>query len=1814
MLGLPSRSLQMDVRGAMFKKKKERKKPQSAELAGGAGFTFEDAVAAYYLAALLGEGYARGMENLTVTRVALQQRNFGEPLDDVIVDSKDVSGELSRLSLQVKRKLIISAAKSNTDFSDIVRDSWLTYRKPDFRSGVDQYGAAVGGVAESKKRDLIRLCETARESVTTEHFEARFAFRGGASGAVKSIRKDIVKLLKAANGAKPSAADVHGFLSHFVLLEFDFLYSGAADPPEVMTGLRGCLASNSAAQAPLLWTKLREKAQDSSGKSGEYYRSRLVRELSQVIHLRVASSLKKDVEQITALARDWIADIQNDVAGTHVQRPAIVSTVNKALNDTRFVQLTGLPGSGKSALLRHHVDQDLSRGPVVFLHSDRLQGKGWASFAAANGLSAVPLENLLTEIGAIGSSTLFIDGIDRVGNDHRGVVLDILRPIIESPLLKNWKVLVSLRDTGMAPLRNWLEPLLSKVQIATVDVPSLSDDEAAALANEKPALQSLLFGPQPVRDVVRRPFFAKILNQSVTDSSASPAFEPKSEVDLIENWWARGGYNAVAPEILKRQRAIVEIGSLRARQLSQPIRIGQLRPESINVIDQLVVDGILQHVRQGHTIRFSHDIFFEWSFFEVLVGHDQQWPTEIRACGEPPAVARVVELLSQSEYTHGKSWACALYGISAQKMRSQWLRAWLLGPIGLALFEKNEEPFYATVSADGFKLLKKAIVWYQAEKTTPNTNILKSDMPPDRRQRMADLFGWPSDLLAWRRFVVFLLRRADSLPVALYPDVLSMFEVWQNTVGTAQNPVTQAIVTKCAEWLRELDALPEMPGATSRWGSLKERSDFRKSLSSLILRTAPAMPKATEEYIRRVMGQRELRRERYKEVIDFSPILCNTHPGLLVDLTLRHLKEELPDDKIEQERKREQRATEIRSRILAKPESERSEREKRYIEGGAHVFPLGAAQFSIMEWNELAIANDSETFFPPSPLREPFHSLFKTAPDCALTLFKDLCNHAVAAWRQLHQHLHDSPGTPVPLEIQFPWGVQQFWGGDREYLWHRGFFGPRAVVAGFMALEEWCFAELAKGRPVEELFRQIVEGNKSIAILGVAVMMALHTRSLSETVFPMVMTQRLWRADRGRRREDMSSAVANLMGFRSSDDLPHVNAIKAASARAVRKQQLSELAPDYLFSNQFGDRTKAAVKAFPTDLPFQYEEHRSNAQARQYYLDQAHEYAELADMTTWRAISAPDKDGQVQVAHVSPAASKPQRVKEVERAALFLQESNLWVWASNSFKAGKVENPERLPAAIMLARKLDEPSLYKDVAKEGDDGTRKGAVAAAAAMVLAFREGRTDEELKWARDVLMRAAEAPEVSDSWTIAQSLIPWHHKIFAVQGFAADVREGTGSAEEKEGLLALSCHPLECVGLAALEAMGGLWESDRKLVWTALYLGLALCHIEPLPPASAGGRRNARYTDQQLADTVAIAEKYFEEGTGWLMLPLPPVAWVKTGASPAEEQEPEGFFQDDARDIPASWSEPKTRWYSEYAAKILKQIPYEAICKSDAREPLLAFLQGVLVWTIEKNVPPWKKKRGRGRSPSQLIEWTSALGDVLGRISGFLPPGDVKAHFLDPIFALEDEQCWALLEPFVSDYVCRYIYDDQVIPGGAIDIIGWCVDRLLQSSAFKRTSHRAGEFYGHHQPPLLRALMFVSIEHASQAARYVNGNWSEIGKILPVVNRIVRDGGWAATVMNHFLTLCERAKQHYPAEMFADQILAVIGDGSESLKGWHGTSIPARIAGLIQLFADRDTPLSVALGQTLLRALDLLVDMGDRRSAALQQSETFREIKIV
>jgi hypothetical protein len=163
---------------------------------------------------------------------------------------------------------------------------------------------------------------------------------------------------------------------------------------------------------------------------------------------------------------------------------------------------------------------------------------------------------------------------------------------------------------------------------------------------------------------------------------------------------------------------------------------------------------------------------------------------------------------------------------------------------------------------------------------------------------------------------------------------------------------------------------------------------------------------------------------------------------------------------------------------------------------------------------------------------------------------------------------------------------------------------------------------------------------------------------------------------------------------------------------------------------------------------------------------------------------------------------------------------------------------------------------------------------------------------------------------------------------------------------------------------------------------------------------------------------AEKFYRKGKGWHPLPLPPPPWVKLDGKLARGRcyHNEDYDDDDASNPAEVWGEPDTNWYSQYAAKILPLLPLEEILGSDAKGLFL------LTWTNQKNAPPWVKPGRRDRTVASLIEWTHKLGETLGRMSGLLTLEEIRPRFLEPIFALERDTCWALLSPFTSSLCVR------------------------------------------------------------------------------------------------------------------------------------------------------------------------------------------------
>ena len=1049
----------------------------SAELTGGAGYTYEDTVVAYYLAALLREEGAAGQSG-PVQRVAVQQRPQGEPLDDLVIDFAE-HGTERRLSLQVKRSLTISAATSNTDFIETIENCKKTRAKVGFRNGLDRYGFVAETVSSDSLRRFRRLLEWASSSPTGADFVARFTGRGASGLAERKLRGALRPIIASNDDGEVD------FYRHFVVPDLSGLESHGALAASIANNLNAILVPEGNQNGVGLFAALSREARLGAGTGKIWTRSILLEALTPAFRLRGVPAYAEDLAIIKSITDTAIADISDEVGHVHIDRTSKMMEVLAQLNQKRLVNITGLPGSGKSAILRN-VAQTLGvKGPLLFLKSDMFQGNDWQSFAITRRLRHLLPIDLLAEIGAGGNAVLFIDGIDRIAPPQRNIVKDLLRAMSKEPTLSNWRVLVTSRNQGLEPFRAWLPSgLYQSTGIGDVAVGRFDDNEAELLAGKLPGLRSLLFGTEAVREIARRPFFAAVLARGAVDGVSLETAH--SEIDLISYWWSGGGYDATPATLPQRQRALLDLAQVGARVLGKSVSSLQIAPDTISRLAELQVDGIVKTADEGATYSFTHDIFFEWAFYRLFIGLGAQWTDALSAAGEAPLLGRVVSLFSQYQIGGGQSWESSYTTLENGNLRPQWRRAWLTGPPASPLFEVVRDRFQVFLVKDNFVLLKRFLVWFQAEHTIPSPLIIANEslaIDSAARIRAADLLGWPSDGETWGRVLDWLMELLNDLPTPLLPHVLELFKVWQNAFGDLKNKWSAAILVRCSEWLTEIEGLRYQERLSfnhGRWDALGGDAGkaFESGLRQVLLRSIRAYPSYAEAILDRTIGNGRLRKETYEELIAYSPILSTVAPQKLADLAFAELQQLLPKVKIEKKRLAAKQRSDALQKIREKAEQDRTEQERRVL---THMpFISGSKEYDL---DDIGIDRYHHSYFPPSPLHEPFGSLFKSTPAIARSLVRNLANRAMEGWRQVHALYPQRFGTPIPLELEFPWGTQRFWGDWKTYNWIKGQLAPQPLECAFLALAYWAHTQRDAGRPVDELIREVVEGHECWTVL-----------------------------------------------------------------------------------------------------------------------------------------------------------------------------------------------------------------------------------------------------------------------------------------------------------------------------------------------------------------------------------------------------------------------------------------------------------------------------------------------------------------------------------------------------------------------------------------------------------------------------------------------------------------------------------------------------------------------------------------------------------
>jgi hypothetical protein len=1771
---------------------------RSTELTGGEGFTYEDTVVAYYLTALLHDDAAAGLTG-HVVRVAVQQAAAGDPLDDLIVDG-ELDGSPRRLSLQVKRQLTISAAVSNTDFRELIASSLKTRAEADFRVGVDGYGFIARTVADDRLNSFRRIIRRAQASPTGADFETRFQIGGEASQADIDLREELLQLIQ------PADADVEiDFYRHFFAQRMDGL-DEQGDRYAAMCNRLGQLAAAGLQEGPALAAALCRHVRTWEGPARVWTRPSLLNALKGLFRLKAAPSYEGDIKIIQDLTLAYAAEIRTDIGGITIDRAALVDSAQEIAGTAKFSNISGLPGCGKSVVLRSFVERVLADGPALFLKSDRLEGSSWRSFAASIGLQHRSPTELLAEVGAIGTAILFIDGIDRIKPEHRGIVSDLLNAIQKEAAFAQWRVVASSRDQGLEVLRSWIPAsFYRQTGVGNVSVEHLNDTHAELLALQQPHLRPLLFGAPNVREIARRPFFAAVLSDQLLFQGIDATAPPQTESELIAAWWRRGGYDAAPETAAERQRAILDFAEAGAESLGKSIAARSLQTPTIAQATILRQDRIIEAVEEGSVFSFAHDIFFEWAYFRVLIDRGPSWPTALSVAGEPPLLARIVGLLSQHVFENGGNWAGNFKALQTADLRPQWRRAWLLGPPSSPKFFGHLGVFEALLNVDAFALLSKFLVWFQAERTIPNPLVLRNRniaLEGAALARVADELGWPSDVPAWQRVILWILHRSVAFPATAFQLCADLFTVWQNMWSDHPNHISARITAACEQWLLELERVRAAPdeeqAEPTRWSSLSNDAEslLRSTLLRILFRSGRAYPAFARRALDRIIDLECRSGDLLNLVFAVSPILAEICPDRLAELVRVELIRELSKEKIEKEEFSRAAYWEWLREIRLRLEGERSDHEKRALSSMPSFH--GPDRYDL---HDLGLEYNHSSFYPPTPLDQPFASLFQSAPTVALALVRDLANRAVTGWRQIMEINAPERGAPIPLDIALPWGQQRFWGDSQTYVWFEGHgMQPQPLASAFLALTYWAHKSLDSGRELNGLIQQVVEEHESWAVLGLACSLALQRFQATEGVLPLITTQRLWHADL-QRQVNESNWDINLFGIdpRHRMTKDQREAFDYLKTRRYRTSSLRELSYAFVLSNveDLGAKLKAGLEAFPQNLPYSYEQEKSNEAYAATLLETAQIWAKEGDAANYKIEAALDQPEMVVVRFQNPEPVPEALERQRQAGANTLRDYTVVSWVNRSLEHLAPDPRSKLETVLKFARSRDCADLL--IAEDRSGKATQACVAAAGAAAIQF--GTDPDDIAWGWAVMERVTAIKDDAD--VFRHSPNPMDPRLYLINTLVYDLRSGTPRPDSADRLMTFAADENPSVSSTAITGALLLHGASPKLAWVAAVLAsdLFIAHRPVFRNEAWDASAQAEYRRASRQR----ARQALTDG-GDAQLRAPPPAWMRGTSRRGNRRA--------ANPQEADWGYPEVDFDAQFAAKVVGHFPVEAWCQSaDYRGAFLTYLDALVRWTTDRLSPNSADSKKHDRRPTDLFEWIRALSGLIARILPFLPVDELIHRYIVPFSRHAREDDLEVVSIITDKVIFRYVYDAPTVTDPTLAVLQHCLERMLQEPAFNPSDGRAGEINSHYLLAMVRDILLVSVENAPGATRFANGDWSDLPRLLPIIDFLMGRAGWSVSVMETYLTLCERAAAAFPINTFINHLKDVCDEEGLFPNKWSGSTIAARISGVVQVLAEANHPLTLANARDLLIVLDRLVDMGDRRAAALQQSEHFRGVQL-
>jgi hypothetical protein len=451
------------------------KNSTSVTLTGGAGFEFEDYIAAYFMIHLLSNIHPIDHPGFgVVVSLDFQVSESGWLLDDLLITGKENEEFPRRLSISVKRGKKVTGNGFPLLFVEAIWKQWLETQSNPFVKDQDLLCLAVGKMADTVKD---AWDEMLRQALSTS--PDRMAERLSPQSTSNSkIQKNIFnsrhcpKNLKQGNNTEN--VDTARLLKHIRLLHFDFHSPQSNDEKKVIQLCRDCLSSGSIDEAKELWDKLVAIAANLRTKGGKIDLTQLIRKLHE-FKLTEFPDFRSDWTTLQRVSEDAMAGIRTEIGhGVVISRKAKINEINDKLNDLRIQVLLGESGCGKSALVKTIAGSRIY-DKVVWFSSEHLNGPGLHQVSRNLGLKH-DLTELLPSTGNQ-KALLVLDAVEKFSKDRSRNAAKLIASLNLDEEGTRWFVLLTAQPLNWTNIQQELHFNGLKLTKEIVTMVELPDQE-----------------------------------------------------------------------------------------------------------------------------------------------------------------------------------------------------------------------------------------------------------------------------------------------------------------------------------------------------------------------------------------------------------------------------------------------------------------------------------------------------------------------------------------------------------------------------------------------------------------------------------------------------------------------------------------------------------------------------------------------------------------------------------------------------------------------------------------------------------------------------------------------------------------------------------------------------------------------------------------------------------------------------------------------------------------------------------------------------------------------------------------------------------------------------------------------------------------------------------------------------------------------------------------------------------------------------------------------------------------------------------------